>query len=87
MLAYLMDAYGETSAFHCIVHKIEGDDDPITGKSLHRSTPSSRRADGVDFYDDSTGALLPAWTHLGGEQLLAFTQDHHCAVVIAYLDE
>lgn len=87
VLAHLVDVYGDTSEFHCIAHKIEGDDDPITGKGLHRSTPSSRRAAGVDFYDDSTGDLLPSWTHVDEEQLLAFTQDHHCALVIAYLDE
>ena len=87
VLVHLTDTYGDTSSFKCLTHRIEGDDDPITGKGLDRSTPSSRRASGLDFYDDSTGELLPSWVRVGEEELLEFTQAHHCAVVIAYLVE
>lgn len=76
----------DTSSFACLVHKVTGEDDPVTGEGLHRSTPTARMASKTDFYDDQ-GNLLPAWSHVDENELLEFTREHHCSMVIAYLDD
>ena len=86
LLVHLVGAYGDTSSFPCIVHKVTGEDDPITGKGLHRSTPTSRLAAGTDFYDDQ-GELLDGWSNVDEDYLREFTHEHHCTMVIAYLDD